>query len=81
MFGTLTKLTVPRVNNLNQRNRLNKLLSSTLNHRVLWITSHACAGKTTIISSYLQKMKYIPLWYQIDEGDVDIAIGYSTIQI
>ena len=40
MSGSLAKLTVSRVYNLYQRNRLNNLLISELNHPVIWITSH-----------------------------------------
>lgn len=73
MSVTLAKLTAPRVNNLHQHNRLNKLLSSALNHPVIWVTSPAGAGKTSYVTSYIHKKKLDMVWYQLDEGDTDIA--------
>ncbi|MGH2523597.1 MAG: hypothetical protein ACRDH2_13920, partial [Anaerolineales bacterium] len=42
-------------------------------HRTLWITGPPGAGKTTLASSYIQERKLRALWYQLDEGDGDIA--------
>ena len=79
MPGNLAKLSPPRINNIYQRKRLYKRLDSACKHPVIWITSPAGAGKTTLISSYLQKKKLEPLWYQIDEGDADIASFFSYL--
>ena len=79
MAGNLAKLSPPRINNIYQRKRLYKRLDSACKHSVIWITSPAGAGKTTLICSYLQKKKLEPLWYQIDEGDADIASFFSYL--
>jgi ATP/maltotriose-dependent transcriptional regulator MalT/DNA-binding SARP family transcriptional activator len=42
-------------------------------HPVIWITAPPGAGKTTLVSSYLDQRKLKNLWYQVDEGDVDVA--------
>jgi DNA-binding SARP family transcriptional activator len=40
---------------------------------VIWIAGPAGSGKTTIVASYLESRELPCLWYQIDEGDNDIA--------
>jgi DNA-binding SARP family transcriptional activator len=40
---------------------------------VIWITGPAGSGKTTLVSSYIDANKLPCLWYQVDEGDSDIA--------
>lgn len=40
---------------------------------VLWITGPPGSGKTALVSSYLESRRLAGLWYQVDEGDGDIA--------
>ena len=40
---------------------------------VVWISSPAGSGKTTLVSSYLEARKLPCIWYQCDEGDADLA--------
>jgi len=40
---------------------------------MVWISAHAGSGKTTLAASYLDHKKNTPLWYQLDEGDADVA--------
>ncbi|MBV6518549.1 MAG: HTH-type transcriptional regulator MalT [Candidatus Brocadia fulgida] len=44
-----------------------------LDYPVTWISAHAGSGKTTLVASYLAARKFPFLWYQVDEGDADIA--------
>ncbi len=44
---------------------------------MIWITGPAGSGKTTLVSSYLDTNKLPCLWYQVDEGDSDIATFFS----
>ncbi len=40
---------------------------------VTWINGPAGSGKTTLVASYLDACSMPCLWYQLDEGDSDIA--------
>jgi DNA-binding SARP family transcriptional activator len=44
---------------------------------VIWTTGPAGSGKTTLVSSYLDANKLPCLWYQVDEGDSDLATFFS----
>ncbi len=40
---------------------------------MVWIAAPAGYGKTTLVASYLKTRKLPTFWYQLDEGDADIA--------
>ena len=40
---------------------------------VVWVSGPAGCGKTTLVANYLDERKLPCLWYQVDEGDADIA--------
>lgn len=69
----LAKLTPPRLTKVYNRTRLFKQLDEARDKPVIWISAPAGSGKTTLIASYLKERKIKPLWYQVDEGDADIA--------
>lgn len=74
MSQTLAKITAPQSKNVYKRKRLFKELDiAREKHAVIWISSPAGSGKTTLVASYLQQKKIKPLWYQVDEGDTDPA--------
>jgi DNA-binding SARP family transcriptional activator len=70
---SIAKITRPRVPNVVPRKRLFKLLDKGLSVPVTWINGPAGSGKTTLVASYLDTRKLPCLWYQLDEGDGDIA--------
>ncbi len=56
------------------RQRLFRLFDAAAKKRpVIWIAGPAGAGKTTVAASWLEARKLPCLWYQVDEGDGDIA--------
>ncbi|MCZ6709085.1 MAG: AAA family ATPase, partial [Gammaproteobacteria bacterium] len=40
---------------------------------VIWVAGPPGAGKTTLVSSYIEHRRLSHLWYQVDRGDVDAA--------
>jgi len=40
---------------------------------IIWVSGPAGSGKTTLVANYLDVRKIPCLWYQIDEGDADLA--------
>jgi len=48
---------------------------------VLWVTGPPGSGKTALVSSYIEARKLPCLWYQIDEGDSDIATFFYYMSI
>ncbi len=70
---SLAKISRPRVRKVLQRRRLFHLLDETRACQATWIYGPGGSGKTTFIASYIEENKLPCLWYQVDEGDSDIA--------
>ena len=68
---SLGKTTRPSVAAVLPRNRLFQLLRSEA--PVSWITGPPGCGKTTLAASWLEHAGTASLWYQLDEGDSDVA--------
>jgi LuxR family maltose regulon positive regulatory protein len=76
------KLTPPRPDRLYPRQRLFALLDRCrAQHRALWVSAPAGAGKTSLAVSYLGARKLPTLWYQVDAGDGDIASFFYYLGI
>ncbi len=69
----IAKITRPRLPKVLPRKRLFQLLDKGLDVPITWINGPAGSGKTTLIASYLDASNLPCLWYQLDEGDGDIA--------
>src|SRR3990172_4383733 len=70
---SIAKITRPRLTAVYGRKRLFELLDQGRKKPVVWISGPAGSGKTTLVGSYLDARKLPCLWYQVDEGDADIA--------
>ena len=70
---TMAKLCAPKNYSVYNRARLFNILDQTLIAPVTWLSAPAGSGKTSLITSYCQHKSILPLWYQVDEGDSDIA--------
>lgn len=69
----IAKITRPRPAKVVTRSRLFALLDTQRDASVVWIAGPPGAGKTTLVTSYIEQNRLPCLWYQIDEGDNDIA--------
>ena len=77
--ASIAKITRPSAVGIFARKRLFRLLDTCRKYPLIWITGPAGSGKTTLVSSYLDANKLPCLWYQVDEGDSDIATFFSYI--
>jgi LuxR family maltose regulon positive regulatory protein len=76
-YASIAKITRPKVTGIFPRRRLFGLLDAGRKYPVIWVSGPAGSGKTTLVSSYLDAKKLPCLWYQVDEGDSDIATFFS----
>jgi len=70
---SIAKIARPRLAEVLPRTRLFRLLDKGGQAPVTWVSGPAGAGKTTLVCSYLDSRKVPSLWYQVDEGDADLA--------
>jgi ATP/maltotriose-dependent transcriptional regulator MalT/DNA-binding SARP family transcriptional activator len=71
--ASITKITRPSAKGIFPRKRLFQILDTCRKYPVTWVSGPAGSGKTTLVASYLDANKLPCLWYQVDEGDSDIA--------
>lgn len=67
------KLTRPTAAGLLARERLYALLDTARHRPVVWVAGPAGAGKTSLVSGWLDARNLPCLWYQVDEGDADLS--------
>jgi LuxR family transcriptional regulator, maltose regulon positive regulatory protein len=71
--GGLAKTIRPSARGAVARPRLFRRLDRRRNAPLLWIAGSPGAGKTTLVSSYVEARRLTALWYQLDEGDADVG--------
>src|SRR5512146_2327168 len=81
MKPLIAKLTRPRLANVVERKRLLARLNSVGEKKIVWISAPAGSGKTTLVAQWLDSRKLPSIWYQVDEGDADIATFFSYMGI
>jgi ATP/maltotriose-dependent transcriptional regulator MalT len=74
------KTTPPRLGPHYRSSRLYRLLDQARRRPIVWISAPAGAGKTTLITSYLEARGLSCLWYQLDERDADPASFFSSLR-
>ncbi|MGA1796146.1 MAG: BTAD domain-containing putative transcriptional regulator [bacterium] len=75
------KITRPSIAEAVPRQRLFCLLDQERKAPVIWVTSPAGSGKTTLIASYIAERKVPCVWYKVDPGDADIASFFYYMRI
>ena len=73
---SLGKTTRPTLAGVLPRDRLFDLLDRGRERPAIWMAGPPGAGKTTLAASYIESRKLRSLWYQVDEGDADVATFY-----
>ncbi len=69
----LAKVSRPNVAGVLSRERLFSRLDDCRNKSVVWLTGPPGSGKTTLIADYLDTWALDYVWYQVDQGDADVA--------
>jgi len=70
---SLAKITRPNFTGVLPRQRLFSLLDRGRDFSIIWLTGPPGSGKTTLVSNYVDNRKLDCLWYQVDQGETDIA--------
>jgi LuxR family maltose regulon positive regulatory protein len=76
---SLGKTTRPNVAGVLPRKRLFELLRR--DTPVAWVTGPPGCGKTTLAASWLDQAALPYLWYQLDEGDADVATFFYYLSL
>jgi LuxR family transcriptional regulator, maltose regulon positive regulatory protein len=77
--STLAKTTRPSVSGVLPRERLFSLLAN--GAPVTWVSGPPGCGKTTLAASWLDARALSSLWYQLDEGDADVATFFYYLKL
>ena len=75
------KLTRPSAGGLIPRERLFERLDQRLQGRIVWISGPGGAGKTSVVSTYIEARGLDCLWYQIDGSDADLAVTTHYLRL
>jgi len=77
----LAKIARPRNRHIYRRTSLFGKLDEAAVMPGIWICGPPGSGKTTLISSYLEEKNRTCLWYQIDDGDSDVATFFWYMRL
>ncbi len=75
----LTKITRPVAAGLVPRPRLFRQLDEGRDQQLIWVSGPGGAGKTSLVSSYVEERGLRSLWFQIDSGDSDLATFFHYL--
>ena len=67
------KICIPQLTEVYRRERLFRVLDAAVRKRVVWIAAPAGAGKTSVVTTYLEARSLPALWYNVDSRDSDVA--------
>ncbi|MCZ6797757.1 MAG: BTAD domain-containing putative transcriptional regulator [Gammaproteobacteria bacterium] len=75
----LAKFSRPHLPDLVSRNRLHMLLDKGRENSIVWVTGPPGAGKTTLVAQYIETFSKDTIWYQLDQGDNDVATCFHYL--
>ena len=77
----IAKLMAPKISGVLCRDQLFVRLDDCRQQAAVWLSGLGGAGKTTLITSYLDNKNLPFLWYQVDEGDNDPATFFYFLKL
>ena len=71
--ATLAKLSRPQLRGILSRDRLFSELDEGRDKSIIWVSGSPGSGKTTVVADYVDTWALDCVWYQVDQGDADVA--------
>ncbi len=75
------KITRPNATGIFPRKRLFDVIDRSREFPVIFMISPPGSGKTSLVTSYLEKRKIPCLWFSVDKGDRDIATFFHYMHL
>ena len=75
------KLTPPSTDSVIDRSRLHQQIDQHHTAAMVWLAGPPGAGKTTLISRYLETGPHSHIWYRLDSGDADPATFFHYLSL
>jgi ATP/maltotriose-dependent transcriptional regulator MalT len=79
--GSLAKTTRPSLAGVLPRKRLFSWLDKASDAAIVWISGPPGCGKTTLAATYIEQTGERCLWYQLDEGDAEVATFFHYLSL